>query len=57
MVGFNRRFFTDGATAEKGFFSAVQEPLLMHYRVKRRFFWMADHWTQDPEEGGGPHPG
>jgi len=50
MVGFNRRF-APMALRLKGFFAAVQEPLLMHYRVNAGFL-KADHWTQDPAEGG-----
>ena len=51
MVGFNRRF-SPMAQRLKGFFAATQEPLLMHYRVNAGFL-DADHWTQDPDEGGG----
>ncbi len=51
MVGFNRRF-SPMAHRLKAFFAAVQEPLLMHYRINAGFL-DAKHWTQDPEEGGG----
>ncbi len=51
MVGFNRRFSPMGQRL-KAFFSTVNEPLLMHYRVNAGFL-AANHWTQDPEEGGG----
>ena len=51
MVGFNRRF-SPMAQKMKAFFQSVNEPLLMHYRVNAGFL-AADHWTQDPEEGGG----
>jgi len=51
MVGFNRRF-SPMAEQMKAFFAAVQEPLMMHYRVNAGFL-AANHWTQDPEEGGG----
>ena len=50
MVGFNRRF-APMALRLKAFFATVQEPLLMHYRVNAGFL-KADHWTQDPAEGG-----
>ena len=51
MVGFNRRF-SPMAQRLKSFFASVREPLLMHYRVNAGFL-DANHWTQDPEEGGG----
>jgi predicted dehydrogenase/threonine dehydrogenase-like Zn-dependent dehydrogenase len=51
MVGFNRRF-APMAQRLKAFFAPVNEPLLMHYRVNAGFL-AADHWTQDPEVGGG----
>ncbi len=51
MVGFNRRF-SPMAQQIKAFFASVQEPLMMHYRVNAGFL-AANHWTQDPEEGGG----
>jgi predicted dehydrogenase/threonine dehydrogenase-like Zn-dependent dehydrogenase len=51
MVGFNRRF-SPMAHRLKAFFAQVNEPLLMHYRVNAGFL-AANHWTQDPEEGGG----
>jgi predicted dehydrogenase len=50
MVGFNRRF-APMAQRLKTFFADVREPLLMHYRVNAGFL-KADHWTQDPAEGG-----
>jgi len=50
MVGFNRRF-APMALRLKAFFAAVQEPLLMHYRVNAGFL-KADHWTQETAEGG-----
>jgi predicted dehydrogenase/threonine dehydrogenase-like Zn-dependent dehydrogenase len=50
MVGFNRRF-APMAQRLKNFFATVQEPLLVHYRVNAGFL-KADHWTQDPEQGG-----
>jgi predicted dehydrogenase len=51
MVGFNRRFAAMARRLNE-FFSSVQEPLLMHYRVNAGFL-PPDHWTQDPEQGGG----
>ena len=51
MVGFNRRF-APLAMKMKKFFSDVREPLLMHYRVNAGTL-PADHWTRDPEQGGG----
>lgn len=51
IVGFNRRF-APMARRLKEFLSSVQEPLLMHYRVNAGFL-PPDHWTQDPEQGGG----
>jgi predicted dehydrogenase len=51
MVGFNRRF-ASMAVRLKAFFAAVREPLMMQYRVNAGFL-DAEHWTQDPEVGGG----
>jgi predicted dehydrogenase/threonine dehydrogenase-like Zn-dependent dehydrogenase len=51
MVGFNRRF-APMALRMKSFFSDVREPLAMHYRINAGFL-PADHWTNDPEQGGG----
>jgi polar amino acid transport system substrate-binding protein len=51
MVGFNRRFAPlVGALRE--FLADVQEPLLLQYRINAGYV-ARDHWTQDPEEGGG----
>jgi len=51
LVGFNRRF-SPFALRAKEIFGARQSPLSMVYRVNagrvRR-----EHWTQDPNEGGG----
>ncbi len=51
MVGFNRRF---SAHAEKAreFFKDRKSPLVMVYRVNAGRI-PADHWIQDPEQGGG----
>ena len=49
-VGFNRRFsktFVD----IKNFFSEVNEPLLINYRVNAGFI-PKNHWIQDPDQGG-----
>jgi len=51
MVGFNRRFSPLGQRA-KDFFARRDSPLSIVYRVNAGRISM-DHWTQDPEEGGG----
>jgi predicted dehydrogenase len=51
MVGYNRRF-APLATQMRVFFQAIQEPLMMHYRINAGFL-PRTHWTQTPEEGGG----
>jgi len=51
MVGFNRRFAPMAAQL-KQFLSAIQEPLAIHYRVNAGYL-PADHWVNDPEQGGG----
>ena len=51
MVGFNRRF-APMAGQMKQFLSAVHEPLAIHYRVNAGYI-PADHWVNDPEQGGG----
>ncbi len=51
MVGFNRRF-SPMALKMKKFLSDIHEPLAMHYRVNAGFV-AADHWVNDPEQGGG----
>lgn len=51
MVGFNRRF-APMTTRLKDFLSSVKEPLVMHYRINAGML-PADHWTSDPEQGGG----
>jgi predicted dehydrogenase len=51
MVGFNRRF-APMTRRLREFVVAIHEPLLMHYRVNAGFL-PPDHWTQDPEQGGG----
>ncbi len=51
MVGFNRRF-APMAIKMKSFLADVHEPLVMNYRVNAGFI-EPDHWTNDPEQGGG----
>jgi predicted dehydrogenase/threonine dehydrogenase-like Zn-dependent dehydrogenase len=51
MVGFNRRF-APMAIQLKEFLSEIQEPLAIQYRVNAGFI-PADHWVNDPEQGGG----
>jgi predicted dehydrogenase/threonine dehydrogenase-like Zn-dependent dehydrogenase len=51
MVGFNRRF-APLAIRMKDFLDERREPLFAHYRVNAGFI-PANHWTQDPEIGGG----
>lgn len=51
MVGFNRRF-AGMAARMKQFLSDIHEPLSMNYRVNAGFT-PADHWINDPEQGGG----
>jgi predicted dehydrogenase/threonine dehydrogenase-like Zn-dependent dehydrogenase len=51
MVGFNRRF-APMAVRMKEFLKQSNEPLAMHYRVNAGRI-APDHWTNDPEQGGG----
>ena len=51
MVGFNRRF-APLAVELKNFLGAIREPLALHYRVNAGFI-AANHWLNDPEQGGG----
>jgi predicted dehydrogenase/threonine dehydrogenase-like Zn-dependent dehydrogenase len=51
MVGFNRRF-APLAVRMKSFLQEVSEPLAIHYRVNAGFL-PADHWLNDPQQGGG----
>jgi predicted dehydrogenase/threonine dehydrogenase-like Zn-dependent dehydrogenase len=50
-VGFNRRF-APLARQLADHFSARSEPLFAHYRVNAGYIPL-DHWTHDPEQGGG----
>src|SRR5258707_2438660 len=51
MVGFNRRF-APLALRLKSFLRRIHEPLALHYRVNAGFI-PADHWLNDPQQGGG----
>ena len=51
MVGFNRRF-APLAIRMKKFLHNLGEPLAIHYRVNAGFL-AADHWLNDPAQGGG----
>jgi predicted dehydrogenase len=50
-VGFNRRF-APLAAQMKAFLDRRKEPLAAHYRVNAGYIPL-NHWTQDPEQGGG----
>jgi predicted dehydrogenase/threonine dehydrogenase-like Zn-dependent dehydrogenase len=51
MIGFNRRF-APLAVRMKKFLREAREPLALHYRVNAGFL-PADHWINDPLQGGG----
>ena len=51
MVGFNRRF-APMVAAMRDFLVGRTKPLIANYRINAGFI-PADHWTQDPEIGGG----
>jgi len=51
MAGYNRRF-SPMAQGLKAFFSKVQEPLAINYRINAGPIPLK-HWTQDHKEGGG----
>jgi predicted dehydrogenase len=51
MVGFNRRF-APFVVELKQSLKGIREPLMMHYRVNAGYI-PPQHWTHDPEEGGG----
>jgi predicted dehydrogenase len=51
MVGFNRRF-APLVIAMREFLAGAGEPLLLHYRVNAGYI-PRNHWTQDPDVGGG----
>ena len=51
MVDYNRRF-SPLTEALRRFLAGVQEPLLMRYRVNAGFL-PREHWTNDPDIGGG----
>lgn len=51
MVGYNRRF-APMIGAVRDALRGVREPLMLTYRVNAGFI-PANHWTHDPEQGGG----
>lgn len=51
MVGFNRRFAPLSLQMAR-FFASRQEPLVATYRVNAGSLPL-NHWTQDPDQGGG----
>ncbi len=51
MVGFNRRF-ADVSKSIKKSFESLSEPVFVNIRVNAGFI-AKDHWTQNPELGGG----
>jgi len=51
MVGYNRRF-APLSRKLRDFAAGLGEPLVMGYRVNAGYI-PPDHWTQDPEQGGG----
>lgn len=51
MVGFNRRFAPLGVLARETF-AGHSQPLCMLYRVNAGYV-PPEHWTHDPQEGGG----
>jgi predicted dehydrogenase len=50
-IGFNRRF-APLARQLKAFLEGHSEPMVINYRINAGFLPL-DHWTQDPEQGGG----
>ncbi len=50
-VGFNRRF-APLVRRLSAFYAARTEPMHIHYRVNAGYL-PANHWTQDPQKGGG----
>jgi predicted dehydrogenase/threonine dehydrogenase-like Zn-dependent dehydrogenase len=50
-AGFNRRF-SPLAIQMKAFLEARKEPLAAHYRINAGYIPL-NHWTQDPDQGGG----
>jgi predicted dehydrogenase len=51
MIGFNRRF-APMAMRMNAFIREIKEPVAIHYRVNAGAI-PQDHWTNDPEQGGG----
>lgn len=52
MIGFNRRFSMLSIKAKSLFEDLIEAPKVIHIRVNAGFL-DADHWTQDPNVGGG----
>ena len=50
-IGFNRRF-APLAKQLKAFLEGHSEPMVINYRINAGFLPL-DHWTQDPDQGGG----
>jgi predicted dehydrogenase len=50
-IGFNRRFAPFAVKLQK-FYASHSEPLFIHYRVNAGYLPL-NHWTQDPQQGGG----
>lgn len=50
-IGFNRRF-APLAKQLKAFLEGHSEPMIINYRINAGFLPL-DHWTQDPDQGGG----
>jgi len=51
MLGLNRRF-APMTVQMKDFVTKINEPLMLHYRINAGYI-PADHWVNDPEQGGG----
>ena len=51
MVGFNRRF-APFILELRQHLERISEPLMLHYRVNAGYI-PKEHWTQDPQQGGG----
>ena len=50
MVGYNRRF-SDSALKVKKYFSEINEPIVMNFRINAGFI-SKDHWIQSKQQGG-----
>jgi predicted dehydrogenase/threonine dehydrogenase-like Zn-dependent dehydrogenase len=51
MAGFNRRF-SPFALRLRNFLREIHEPVAIYYRINAGFL-PADHWLNDPQQGGG----